>query len=508
MPSLLETIANWDDRASPSEAKYFFAPVQLEKDINGLTSGSKCFVVGSKGAGKSAVLEHIVAEARSSDIVIRNKFSPKNLKDFCAQTAEDSVRGADLELLWTYYICAKACLKLAEKKLGILRRFDLGAKYGLSARRSWWQRLWRVLPKFRRFKIDHQGVEFTTVDAPLEEGGGLALPVPRNPVSKMFLWGVHSDIAIEDVIAAQKAARVRVFVLFDEIDQAIGQSQDKQSFDDYLATVGALLSSVHSLRTKFNNENAAICPIVAIRNDIYEAITFSDKSALNSRKIDLLYKDREQLRPIIAHRISKALGAAGKSASSADFEKIWRKAVLELGPLRDDNSVYSRISRRTLNRPRDYVQYLKLAAIEQMSMKPLRKLIAYQAVSRAADTFSAFFLQEFKDEISFRYPKADRLVDVFRVICSDPKRNRFTFAQFEAACQGRGIEDDRGTYVDLAKHLFVVSVFGVYVKAEGETTPSLNFRYRDERLAFPGALDDPGTLFGLHTGFLRALHGD
>jgi hypothetical protein len=506
--NVLNAIANWENRASPTEARYFFAADDLEDGIEGLRNGKKCFVRGSKGAGKSAVLQHIRATAEPGDIFIENRFSPKNLKDFCKQTSNESIKGAEVELLWTYFICAKTCLALATKKLGPLRRFDLGAKYGLSSRRSWGQRIWRALPRLRKVKIDpaHGGVEFETVDAPVDaKGNGLTLPAPRNASTGEFLWGVHSDLAIDDAIEAQKVAKTRVFILFDEIDQTFSQAGDQQTFDEYLITCRALIASVQALRNRFDREGVEIYPIVAIRSDIYSYIPFSDKGALNNRGIDLVYKDDDQLQPMLAHRIDVALGTKVELADP-DFAKIWKKAVNDRD-IDHPDSIYNYISRRTLNRPRDFVEYLKLAALEQRRIKPARKLISQKAVAIASGEFSTFFLQEFMDELSFRYPFADRLTDVFRRICPAPSHNRFTFEQFVMACQERGIDGDRGFFVDLAKYLFVISVFGVQMRRDGRFQKA-EFRYRDEKLAFPAALDATDIYFCLHTGFLRALFGD
>ena len=398
MSEILDAIASWENRASQSEARYFFTPADLEADIEALTTGGKCFVVGAKGAGKSAVLQHIREAARENDIFVESRFSPRNLREFCVRTANAAVQGDDLQLLWTYFICAKVCLKLAEKRLGPLRRFDLDSKYGLSHQRSWWQKLWRIMPKFRRVVVNAKGLEFETIEAPVDgkKEPGLELPVPRVPGSRDFLWAVNSDLAIEDAIVSQRVAKVRIFVFFDEIDVAFSQARDQQTFEEYLATVGALISSVHSLRTRLNSEHAEIYPIVAVRSDIYSYVSHADKSALNSRVVTLAYKDEQQLRPLIAHRISTALENNGAPAVTTDFERIWKKAVNETQDIRSPTSIYSYISKRTLNRPRDYVQYLRLAAIQQKKMRPLRKLISQQAVNIAGTEFSAFFLQEFR----------------------------------------------------------------------------------------------------------------
>ncbi len=510
MSSLLDEIATWDHRATKDEAKYFFASPNLEQEIQGLLTGKKCFVVGAKGMGKSAVLERIKSLCGENAIILTNEFSPANLNDFCAQTANQQVRVDDLQHLWKYYIAAKTCLALAEKRLGPLRRFDLAAKYGLSAHRSWWQRIWRAWPKFKRIDIGgYGGVEFQTIDAPVDgKPSGLRFEAPKDSRSHAFLWSVQSDIAIDDAIKAQTLSKTKIFILFDEIDQALSQARDQQTFSDYLATVGALISSVYSLRKKFEDAGAQIYPIVAIRSDIYSYITHADKNALNAKMVKLAYNDESIMRELIGHRLATALTNAGIEFDRTSFSDLWKKTVNDTRSLDDQDSIYGVMRRRTLNRPRDYVQFLKLAASKQRDLNPTLVRISTAAVNAAGGEFSAHFLQEFRDELSFRYPFADRLIDVFKIVCPSQNANQFAFDTFVAACIDRGIDKDRGFLIDLAQYLFVISVFGTQQRVGYNTFSKLDFRYRNDNLNWPTKLSSDDVRFGLHTGFLRALFAD
>lgn len=489
MKDALRAVAKWENRASPREA-LLFSPSGIDEAK--FRDGRSCFIVGSKGAGKSAVIRHVEATKSPSDTFVENSFSPPLLYDFCSQTAGETIDGADLELLWTYFICSKVCTSLGESgAISGALKFDLDTKYGISNQRSWLQRFWRFV---KGVKLDFKLKAIKAIDADIKVGLQAAIPQQRDGPG--FLWAVHSEFAKTDAVKAVTRTQQAVYVTFDEIDVAFSQDRKRLRFEEYVSIVGALLSAVYKLRAYFEKANARIFPIVAIRSDIYNYITSADKTGWDERAQTLSF-NTQKIREIVAHRLSLALEEGAPLA----FGEAWRRVVNETQP-NDPNSLFNYVQERTLNRPRDFVEFLKLASARQIAMRPARARITRGAFNQAGTSFSKFFLQEFRDEFSFRYDKPDYIIDVFKLLCPAPNANRFRFEAFVDACNKRGIEEGgRAQLIDLAKYLFLVSVLGVQIRGAGGN----RFRYLEPTLQFPRDVDEDGVYFCLHTGLLKAL---
>ena len=114
MEIVLKTIAeSWKLEAKLEDnAKYFFN----SKEVDSVTNSDKCFVIGRKGSGKSAICEHVVSQKSY------NKFSQKlSFKNFPLNELYhlDNIQFTppiQHITLWKYLICSTICKLMTQNK--------------------------------------------------------------------------------------------------------------------------------------------------------------------------------------------------------------------------------------------------------------------------------------------------------------------------------------------------------------------------------------------------------
>lgn len=490
MPTLLENLANWNQKADAGETNLYCRT----DDAQFIEDGQCNLVLGRKGSGKSALLNHVERRHERTGLFYRITFNPSVLRVWAGSGTNQPLNAEQYEILWTAFIYSSICKEAVNRghARGLLRD-ALAIRHDVSTHTTLLKAV-RSLLGARKIRIGLPYVEFEHGVAPSQ--------LPQNPSDPQLLRLINS--ASQDVLKICRASKKQLFILCDEIDLRFESRRDLMRFQQYLECIKGLLLAANSISDFAASNKAQIRPVIAMRADIYEQVHLPQMNAFRSRKLQL-NPSVDAIEQILAYRICQSLPdfSASRPLGIAD---AWRRVFYDgdAGGRRFDSKAFMRD--RTLNRVRDYVEFFRLAAIEQLTIDPRRKLISRDALIAAYLKFVDFLVTEFVDELCFKYDFGIGLVDVFRSMYGGPHaaRENFSYVEFKKKCGEYSINLTEQDFKSLVRDLYRMSVIGFQ-----EPTPTgyraTVFRFLSPDTAFPANFWDAPIGLCLHTGFRAAL---
>ncbi|MEE9381422.1 MAG: hypothetical protein V3V03_08450, partial [Hyphomonadaceae bacterium] len=282
--------------------------------------------------------------------------------------------------------------------------------------------------------------------------------------------------------------------VFDEIDLTFDPHSNQLRYKEYVDCIKGLLACGSSMILNAS-ESGSVFPIIALRSDIFEAIDGPELSAWNGKKL-ALEPDQETIKDILRYRISHSLGLADDEILS--FSQAWRKVFSE-------DSDFEFIFSKSLNRIRDYVEFMVLAAQEELSLKKGRKRIHHESTFQAYHKFKTFLLAEFVDELYFKYEFGRQLVEAFQLLYEDGDEY-FTYEKFSDCCVRMHIKLDEVEKRELVRDLFRTSVVGFRVIENIHQRPPFLYRYEQRDVLLPTEFWKDSVHLGLHKAIRSALN--
>ncbi len=376
-------------------------------------------VVGRKGTGKTAIYRKLqqYADQEAGACTVGLEFSdyPWGAHQEVANTLAAPVERFTES--WRFLILvefAKLILKEVKPKgrdARAVRRF---------IKRNWGTIEFQVR---RIFEPSQYEVEL----APQIFGFGLGT-LRRKRVERKELAGLLSarNEWLKSKIKAIGDRHRKYFVLFDGLDIAYNAIDD-----DYKQRLIGLLLAARSVYTWGRDEGLAVAPIVFLRSDIYDELTFADQNKMTEDNVQLLMWDdatsgENSLKALVDQRIRVL-------TSAEDVADPW-SLVFEDALMRGTQQKYRYMVERTYLRPRDMIKFANVCLSNAKGAGHAR--ITNEDIYGAKEQYSDYVYEELDNEISAADPRWAKGLEVLREI----RKMTFDRTKFDDAVVKRSSE--------------------------------------------------------------------
>jgi Cdc6-like AAA superfamily ATPase len=468
---LLKTIADWKLEAKLEDNdRYFFHT----SDVDLLENGSRCYVIGRKGTGKTAISEHL------HNKISHDRFSQKlTFKNFpfndLYRLENASFRPPNQYItLWKYLIYSSiAKLMLQNENISSEVRVKLAKIYSDDPITS----LPRTISKWtsREFEISILGTGVTAARS-------------HSIIDNDKAW--IERVEILEKVLEQNLDDSAYLIIFDELDEDYKDITQADKNEQYTALLTSLFKAVQDIKSIFPMRDYKILPIVFLRDDIYDNMRDPDKTKWSDLAIALDWSTYK-IKALLAFRLSRAMDPNGPIMN---FDNAWDQAFSTSKFVSGGRkiAVFDFITRSTLIRPRDYVRYLKAAS--EITLTRGANRISPSSVRKANSAFSNYLRSELEDEIHSVLPEVKQLLDMI----AHMRTEIFSFESFSDAYLKevtRGFLENRSAELVL-KILFHFSVLGNLSRNKEIRV----FRYLNKEARFNSS--DP---ICVHRGLFKSL---
>ena len=468
---LLQEVSEWKLEAKNEDNDRYFYHVD---EVASIESGKRCYVIGRKGSGKTAISEYL------SGIIDHETFSEKlTFKNFpfnaLYELRNDSYAAPNQYItLWKYLIYNTICqMMLRNQNINPQARDQLDKVYGKSDlsldRRigKWTAREFQIGALTFNLKIG--GAKEKADDAP---------------------WIERVNI-LEDFIR-ENVDSSKYYVIFDELDEDYRDIVSLQKYEDYTALVTSLFKAVQDVKSIFKADGSRIMPVVFLRDDIYEVLKDSDKNKWSDFKIELFW-DEEKARKLVAFRITRALDP--NAQKPLPFNAAWKKLIgasfMRYGTHRKSKmDSFSYISRSTYLRPRDFVKILQECASRALGTN--QKRITSSIVSDVDSAYSNYLKDELTDELFAILPN---ITEIFDAVTQIGKWN-FSYQDFQRSYASTVERDASPSKINfILQVLFIFSVVGTALRHD---YAMFRYMHKDARMNYKNRII-------VHRGLFKSL---
>lgn len=439
-------------------------------EINQLKDGSKCYVIGRKGMGKTAISEYF--NNLSDPLKFSERLSFKNFpfNYLYSLNNDDYTPPNQYITIWKYLIYNTVC-KLMSQNTQIDNRVSsvLRKIYPQDSIKA----LNKLVPKWTATGF---GAEILGCGGSIEGG--------KN--TDNLSWIEKADI-LEDVIEQYGAGDAYYYVLIDELDEDYRDFEDAGQRKAYLNLITSLFKAVQDVRSYFKNTQVNIRPVVFLRSDIYAFIKDSDKNKWREFVVDLAWKP-DGLYKMLCYRMYISSG------EKIPEETVWKKVVPQPYVFMGNQGhkkmqSFKYITRSTQWRPRDYIHYITECA--KQAIQNGKDVILSETIKEVDKEFSEYLKGEITDEIFAVLPEIDTIFSVF----SQVRKQTVAPKEFlDAYVNLTGNSQDDGKVV--LRQLFEHGVIGNQPSMKDEQI----FKYQ-----YPQALFNFNENMVIHRGLYKAL---
>lgn len=398
---------NWKlDARFEDNARYFYNYEEVDQILN----NNKCYVIGRKGAGKTAICEHILKLSGYDYFSEKLGFKNFPFNELYGLTNGKYTQPNQYITIWKYLIYSTVCrLMVSNENISEEVRAMLEKLY----------------PKNDLKQLARRISEWTSAEfGATVLGTGGSVKVSRQVNENSIPWIDKTDI-LEDIII-NHCDKSKYYIVFDELDEDYRDLSDEDT-KLYISLLTSLFKAVQDVKATFVGTECQIMPIVFLRDDIYSLINDSDKNKWSDLKLELEWT-KEKLKSLLAYRISKDIR---DGQSLLPFNKAWHtiffKQPISYGTNQGKKmDTFDFIANSTHLRPRDFIRYIQCCCSEIVRNDfPFIKngIIKYE--DRA---FSNYLRDEIKDEV---YPLLPDIDSIFQVLSNLRKWN-FSVSEFIA----------------------------------------------------------------------------
>lgn len=384
-------VQGWNVEAKLEDSKYFF----MYKEVQAILNNRKCYVIGRKGAGKSAICNYITSIKEFN--VFSSKLSFKAFPFNSIYGLEDNSfqHPNQYITIWKYIIYSNI-LKLMVQNQGV----DSHVRVELE----------KIYPKFSIKNLASEVSEWTSFEFGIDVlGTGGSLKIDRNKHKGVSNWKDYVDV-MEDIII-HHCGSAKYYIVFDELDDDYKDVTQNKEFKAYKELLTSLFKAVQDVKSVLSKERGFnIMPVIFLRNDIYAHIKDADKNKWGDLSIELEW-DADKLKSLLAYRIYQD-DAIRHGAPDFDLEwnRIFSKDLIGAGLKRKKQMhTFDYMANSTLLRPRDFIKFIKACCEEVIDIQEYVTPDILHHVDRA---FSNYLKQEFRDELFPILPDIDRIFDV------------------------------------------------------------------------------------------------
>ena len=458
---LFNEISEWKLEAKlENNNRYFYHTTEVKR----IENGSKCFVIGRKGCGKTAISEYLTKIKKHDYFSVKLTFKNFPFNELYNLPDTGYTSNHQYITLWKFLIYSHVCQLMANnEKIESSIREKLNNVYTKNQQPTLSRKINKWLD--RDFGAEIFGI-----------GINIGKPESAEERQKTLIERVNQ---LEDIII-ESIDESKYLIIFDELDEDYKTITEKEQFKKYTALVTSLFKAAQDVKSVFQAKDASIHPTIFLRDDIYEILQDSDKTKWNDLKI-LLDWDEEKIKKLMAFRISRAINPQGQIL---DFSQAWH-LLFSHSKLRIGNQggkvlgSFEFIARSTHLRPRDFIQYLKSCCEEYINLESQKqKNIIDPFVIKKVDTaFSNYLKSELSDEIHGVLPDIYTIFDIISQIRKWSFSVKEFIDSYNRQYKRSNLKEKDPIFV--LQILFLFSVIGNRVGADREI-----FRYKHKEVRF------------------------
>lgn len=389
MNLILKNIAdNWKLEAKLEDSRKYFYNY---REVNEILNKNKCYVIGRKGSGKSAICEHIVKNQNFNTFATKLNFKNFPFNELYGLNNDRYTPPNQYITLWKYLIYSTVCqLMVSNENIDSEIRGELEKLYPKSTK------------SLARTINTWTAAEFGATVL----GTGGTMKIQRDCSNNTIPWIERVNI-LEDIIA-QYCDDSIYYIVFDELDEDYRSVNDTDSSQPYIYLLTSLFKAVQDVKSVFIENGKQVKPIVFLRDDIYMLIKDSDKNKWRDMKIEIEWTENK-LKDLLAYRISKEISLDEPTLLFNDaWHKIFHREQVNFGNKQGKKiESFDFIARSTHLRPRDFIQYIQSCAEETFNKnKDYIKEPNIKFVDRA---FSNYLKDEIIDEVFPLLPEIEQI---------------------------------------------------------------------------------------------------
>lgn len=384
--SILKNITStWHLEAKQENEDLFF----YIDDVNSIKEGEKCYVIGRKGMGKTAISEYLYNQ--SSEHIFSERLSFKNFPFNLLYTLDNSNYTSPNQYItiWKYLIYNGICKMMAKNNnLAPELQTALNKVYSSQPIKA----LNKLVPKWTASGF---GAEIL--------GCGINVEGISKNINNIT-WTEKTDI-FEDIIE-QAADDSYYYILIDELDEDYRDFEDEAQRKTYIYLLTSLFKAVQNIRAYFKDSTINIRPVVFLRSDIYAFLKDSDKNKWSEYILNLAWTP-EKLQEMLCYRL--AVSSDGLYSKETVWNQLFPHKFVYMGN-RGHNKMttFSYITRSTHWRPRDYIHYISQCA--KIALQKGKTNITSPIIKEADKEFSEYLKGEIVDEIFAVLPDINQIL--------------------------------------------------------------------------------------------------
>lgn len=404
--SLFKSITTeWMLEATHENTLRYFYHLDEFKQIE---NGTKCFVIGRKGTGKTALSEYLYNQKSYNTYTERLSFKNFPFNKIYSLVDHKFTFPNQYITIWKFIIY-DAILKMMSlnEELDTKLLSELRKLYPIDPIDSLSKRVYKLT--YDNIKIKLPGIE---------------VGISKKKENQEELSWIKKVNEFEQIIA-NKIDKSRYVIIFDALDDDYKTDDDYTGSDgkkQYFALLTGLFKAVQDIKANLSRDQYKIQPIVFLRDDIYRQIHDSDKTKWEDFTIHLIWS-KNKIKNMLAHRISKTIDKNGEVLS---FEGAWHRLFpFEYIETQFGNKlVFDYIAQHTYSRPRDFVQFIKLCC--SRALRNNAKEINSVNVVDSIKEFSNCLREEIQNEMRGILKDIDRIMTVLAHI----RKSIFNSAEF------------------------------------------------------------------------------
>ena len=445
-------------------------------NVSEVEDGELCYVIGRKGAGKTAIAEHLKDKADYNVFVRSLSFKNFPFNDLYKLEDKSYTSPSQYTTIWKFVIYSSICEMMSQNaKIDSQISGDLAKYFALDVERA--------LSESIR-KISEGGGGFTLF------GNGANGSVKSVDIPNETSWQERSRI-LERLIEQHVDDSI-YYILFDELDEDYKDVLRSDVSENYRNLLTGLFKAIQDVR-RVVGRGRAIRPIAFLRSDIYELLKDNDKNKWLDSALELRWSEG-QLRKLLAFRLSRARSEAEEMIPFDTLvERLFVNPMTRAGGARRQKHVFEYILGHTLMRPRDVISYFRECA--KIANEFGASKISSDYFSEVNREYSDRLRQELIDEVQGAVPQIE---EVFHAI-SELRKQVFSLEELhlrynELVTAGR--IDTPLSFEQVTEILFHFSIIGNQPKQHSARV----FKY-----VYPRARLNRNEKLALHKGLLQSF---
>lgn len=439
----------------------------LFPEFSSIRNGTYRYVIGRKGAGKTAIIERVRLETRDDPLTFHSSLSLREFpvhefRDLRDKNYRDKSQFVSAWLLLLYVEVAKLITKDngAEPRELVDDISAFLSANGLSNNVGFTQTVSTLRKTDHKLKVSAKWIEGETASGSQTQSQAI----------------VHYQKVVELLCSKIETihSSSHYWIFMDELDEGY------RAGDPGLRLILlALLRAVEDSAIKLRFSGITYRPLLVLRSDIFDRLEDNDLNKLDDHVLRLRWHSKDDndiysLRKVVNARINASLPNLKGDA--------WERIANERDSKIPDgvNSLWSYMANRTYERPRDIIKFLKYC-----QKKSGRGKLTFESVKAAEIEYSDWLYREIRDEIHSYLPCwRESLQCITRVGTGKIKTAEYKSHLESDGAIKKWFDDEGGSVEKITETLFDFGVIGNL-----DESRRWLFKYKDYDLAWNPEMD-------------------